>query len=379
MKFIAWKKSIHIKHKWNDGNNSSRPNAVAERDNESDIPMSSSALLMAPDVTVLEGDDAEDQDHVGAVVPHLGAHLAELTSISEGNGDFLESDPHLFNVQKLQLYASTLEQLRNYQRLRYRLAPIRVIAAAINHTLKPHLALSAAAASEIAKNNFNLSLFKESDEEIEDYLAAIANGAKLIVPPRSGKNTVPPCGDNSSDDNSDSDSNNSDNNNNKYNNEHSGNRKRVASNDSDSIATLINKQPEKYKPSNAYQRIMAGAAKQNSAKSASVQAMKRLQAEKTKQATLNQPQKRPSIAPPAAAAAAAADDDNENDDDSEQSDSNSEHSNESPQNRQRNSSSRSSRSSSSSSGGNSSDDEDSDSEAKSKGAMQSLKRIFSFK
>jgi hypothetical protein len=43
----------------------------------------------------------------------LGAHLAELTSIMEGNAHYLvdSGHPHLFNLNKLRLISNTLSTL----------------------------------------------------------------------------------------------------------------------------------------------------------------------------------------------------------------------------------------------------------------------------
>lgn len=92
-----------------------------------------------------------------AMVPHMGAHLAELTSITEGNGDYLVDRPYLFSTHKLALLAGTLSMLHKMQQLRYNLTPVRAIIAALNFTAKRHVKLTPAGASEQAKQLFALS------------------------------------------------------------------------------------------------------------------------------------------------------------------------------------------------------------------------------
>lgn len=96
-------------------------------------------------------------DKFEAIVPHLGAHLAELTSIADGNTDYLPDRPYLFNTHKLALLAGTLSLLLKMQRLSYNLTPVRCISAALNFTAKRELKLSAAAASAFAAQMYTLS------------------------------------------------------------------------------------------------------------------------------------------------------------------------------------------------------------------------------
>lgn len=53
----------------------------------------------------------------GCVV-HLGAHLAELVTINEGNPDYLPQAPHNINVGKLRLLARSVRQVARLQKLR---------------------------------------------------------------------------------------------------------------------------------------------------------------------------------------------------------------------------------------------------------------------
>jgi hypothetical protein len=92
-----------------------------------------------------------------AIVPYLGCHTAELLTINDGNSDFLVDRPYLFNMHKLALLAGTLSMLHKMQQLRYNLAPVRTIAAALNFAAKRHLKLTPAAASERSRQWFALS------------------------------------------------------------------------------------------------------------------------------------------------------------------------------------------------------------------------------
>jgi hypothetical protein len=92
-----------------------------------------------------------------AIVPYLGCHTAELLTINDGNSDFLVDRPYLFNTHKLALLAGTLSMLHKMQQLRYNLAPVRTIAAALNFAAKRHLKLTPAAASERSRQWFALS------------------------------------------------------------------------------------------------------------------------------------------------------------------------------------------------------------------------------
>lgn len=109
----------------------------------------------------LDNPDTIWSENFEAIVPYLGAHSAELTTISEGNGDYLTDRPYLFNTHKMALLAGTLSLLLKMQRLQYNLTPVRNIVAALHFAAKPHLRLSAAAYAENSKKLHALSLAVE--------------------------------------------------------------------------------------------------------------------------------------------------------------------------------------------------------------------------
>ena len=102
------------------------------------------------------------KNNVGAFIPHLGAHLAEITSIDEGNPDHLPNSPHLLNVAKLKLSARTFSNLADLQKFKYNLTPARIIACAIDKALQPFVILTQARVAEKEKAMFDLSLSLES-------------------------------------------------------------------------------------------------------------------------------------------------------------------------------------------------------------------------
>jgi len=117
----------------------------------------------------LDNADTIWSENFEAIVPYLGAHSAELTTISEGNGDYLTDRPYLFNTHKMALLAGTLSLLLKMQRLQYNLAPVRNIVAALHFAAKPHLRLSAAAYAENSKKLHALSMAVEPAGMAADY------------------------------------------------------------------------------------------------------------------------------------------------------------------------------------------------------------------
>ena len=112
----------------------------------------------------LETEFSPWTENFHAIVPHLGAHLAELTSINEGNNDYLIDRPYLYNCEKLKLLSNTLLLLNKMQSIQYNLIPIRNIISSINFITKTHLKLSATAISEHSKQMYTLSLSIENNE-----------------------------------------------------------------------------------------------------------------------------------------------------------------------------------------------------------------------
>ena len=101
------------------------------------------------------------KNNVGAFIPHLGAHLAEISSIDEGNPDHLTNMPHLLNVTKLKLSARTFSNLADLQKYKYNLTPARIIACAIDKALQPFVILTQAGVANKEKQMFDLSLLHE--------------------------------------------------------------------------------------------------------------------------------------------------------------------------------------------------------------------------
>ncbi len=78
-------------------------------------------------------------DRTEAFVPYLGAHLAELIGIYDGNADTLPEAPHMMNMYKKILVARSLALLSRMQRLSYNIEPIRMLGAIINRSFKPNI------------------------------------------------------------------------------------------------------------------------------------------------------------------------------------------------------------------------------------------------
>jgi hypothetical protein len=103
-----------------------------------------------------------NKDKAGkAVVPHLGAHLAELTSIDEGNPEFLPDQPHLFNYTKKRLLARSVSLLVSLQARRFMLVPVRLVASILARALDKHIHLTSLEANEAARQLFELSKYLE--------------------------------------------------------------------------------------------------------------------------------------------------------------------------------------------------------------------------
>ena len=95
------------------------------------------------------------------VVPHLGAHLAELTTIAEGNPEFLPDQPHLLNMTKKRLMARSVALLVSLQQRRYGLVPVRLVASILSRALEKHVHLTSLEANEAARQLFELSKYLE--------------------------------------------------------------------------------------------------------------------------------------------------------------------------------------------------------------------------
>jgi hypothetical protein len=150
--FAVWKKDIALRYKPL-GVSHNEGNGFGTYDNHHCFGGSSSLQPFSE----LSGDKGTGSSKFEAIVPHLGAHIAELTSIYEGNSDYLYDSPYLFNVNKLSLCASTLSFILKMQRLKYVLTPVRCIIAALNMVAKIHLKQSASAISDQARKAYELS------------------------------------------------------------------------------------------------------------------------------------------------------------------------------------------------------------------------------
>ena len=95
-----------------------------------------------------------------ACVPHLGAHLALITSIDESNSTYINDSPHLMNLSKLYYTGRALEQLIHLQEFRYKIKPVRSIAAFDLH-LEEYVYYTQAASQENSRKMFELSIERE--------------------------------------------------------------------------------------------------------------------------------------------------------------------------------------------------------------------------
>jgi hypothetical protein len=141
--------------------------------------------MMLAKAPSLDHEDTPWSANFAAIVPHLGAHLAELTSINEGNGDYLADRPYLFSTHKLALLAGTLSLLHKMQQLEYNLTPVRCIAAALNFIAKTHLKLSASSASEYAKKMYALSAAVEPNMTDGERNSGTGSTAPALRPQKS--------------------------------------------------------------------------------------------------------------------------------------------------------------------------------------------------
>ena len=105
-----------------------------------------------------------DSNSISAIVPHLGSHLCELTSVIEGNPKIV--DQHLFNMRRFRLLTINLLFLRKLQQCRYSFPPVRCVVAALNIAMKRHLRMSTNDQNAFASHMYNFSEIVESPEAI---------------------------------------------------------------------------------------------------------------------------------------------------------------------------------------------------------------------
>lgn len=77
--------------------------------------MNAGSILESWGVFIGDESNLIDARGVCGIVPHLGAHLAELCAIDEGNTDYVIDFPSLINLGKLLLLGRTLIFLRQLQ------------------------------------------------------------------------------------------------------------------------------------------------------------------------------------------------------------------------------------------------------------------------
>ena len=102
-----------------------------------------------------------DKTSIGGFIPHLGAHLAELSTIDEGNLDHMSNAPHLLNISKLKLTARTVTLLTDLQKYSYKIRPVRMIASTIDKALQRYVYLTNAEVADNDRRLYELSLYRE--------------------------------------------------------------------------------------------------------------------------------------------------------------------------------------------------------------------------
>lgn len=118
--------------------------------------------LSSPNQNSSNNNNNNSPQAAAAMVPHLGAHLSELSTIEEGNPDYLSDAPHLFNMDKCVLLAASLSSLSAMQQLPpYQLQPVRCLMAVLNYFARLHCRLSAADSAAYSKKLYNRSLAVE--------------------------------------------------------------------------------------------------------------------------------------------------------------------------------------------------------------------------
>ena len=113
---------------------------------------------------------AQEEGKQFVCVPHLAAHLAQLSSIDESNIDHVSDAPHLINLSKHYLRARSIELLVQLQQHRYsHIVPVRAIAAAFDVHLSQYVLLTASENRYSAQKLYELSVKREEDvAEFED-------------------------------------------------------------------------------------------------------------------------------------------------------------------------------------------------------------------
>lgn len=106
-----------------------------------------------------EKEKNKDQNAIG-IVPHLGAHTAELTGIYEVT-EFIPDSPALINVTKKVMTTKCILQLARLQRTVYAIQSVRLVGNVINKSIQLHQYFSAADSAQASKAQFALSCKRE--------------------------------------------------------------------------------------------------------------------------------------------------------------------------------------------------------------------------
>jgi hypothetical protein len=109
--------------------------------------------------------DMSKETFQNAVVPHLGAHLAEISSIMEGNQDYLTEHSNFLNLDKKRLIYNCISKLTLIRNQRYNLHNIRIIQNVINQTIMKYIRYSSADIETETKKYHDISTSLESSNE----------------------------------------------------------------------------------------------------------------------------------------------------------------------------------------------------------------------
>ena len=113
-----------------------------------------------------------------ALVPHLGAHLAEIASVLEGGGggEYLARDSHhhFLNLDRYKLLSSSLARLAEIRAHRYTLHPVPLMQTVISRTLHQYTKLSSADFEREARAFYDLSLTLEEEAKEVKVPVAVA-------------------------------------------------------------------------------------------------------------------------------------------------------------------------------------------------------------
>jgi len=96
-----------------------------------------------------------------AIVPHLGSHLAEISSIMDGNQDYSIDHSNFINLDKKKLLYSCISKLTLIRNQRYNLQTIRIIQNVINRSIMKYTFFNTADMEIEMKKLHELSLSQE--------------------------------------------------------------------------------------------------------------------------------------------------------------------------------------------------------------------------